>query len=284
MANIYGKRIYPGLTRTRPGSDLEQIETYDSLNEKCQATLIKRFLRHQWQLTIVGDTLLNSRLEFTFEELPHRQPQQDTEEFLKGAGDAIRSFHAIQAAAFCCCLLVRNKSKRSLCMIHGVQAYLKLIWSALFGSPFNRRVGLVDTKALLELSLVVCNDPSPMHCNTGFGEMYSPMLRAALENRLTAALCHCKYTYESLLFIQGCSDPSPMHCNTGVGIMHSSLLRAALQNRLTAALYHCNHTCEDLLFIQSTLVQSACTKFWALFLCKNVTQRQDFVGCKSPQV
>jgi len=40
-------------------------------------------------------------------------------------------------------------------MIHDVQAYLKLIWSPLVGSPFNRRVGLVGTKALLELSLVV---------------------------------------------------------------------------------------------------------------------------------
>ena len=40
-------------------------------------------------------------------------------------------------------------------MIHDVQAYLKLILSALVGSPFSRRVGLVGTKALLEPSLVV---------------------------------------------------------------------------------------------------------------------------------
>ncbi len=30
------------------------------------------------------------------------------------------------------------------------------------------------------------------------------------ENRLTAALSHCKHTYEDLLFIQVCSDPTAM--------------------------------------------------------------------------
>jgi len=40
-------------------------------------------------------------------------------------------------------------------MIHDVQAYLKLIWSTLVGSPFSRRVGLVGTKAPLEPSLMV---------------------------------------------------------------------------------------------------------------------------------
>ena len=34
-----------------------------------------------------------------FEEMRHRQPQQDMAEFLKEAGDAIRSFHATQAGA-----------------------------------------------------------------------------------------------------------------------------------------------------------------------------------------
>ena len=40
-------------------------------------------------------------------------------------------------------------------MIHDVQAYLKLIQSALASSPFNRRVGLAGMKALLEPSLLV---------------------------------------------------------------------------------------------------------------------------------
>ncbi|KAA6416564.1 MAG: hypothetical protein FRX49_13455 [Trebouxia sp. A1-2] len=32
--------------------------------------------------------------------------------------------------------------------------------------------------------------------------MHSPLLSAALQNNLTAALCHCNYTYEDLLIIQ----------------------------------------------------------------------------------
>ena len=47
------------------------------------------------------------------------------------------------------------------------------------------------------------------------------------------ALCHCKYTYEGLLFIQVCSDPTPGHCSTGFGRMHSPLSSAALRNSLT---------------------------------------------------
>ncbi len=44
-------------------------------------------------------TPLIDRLELLFEEMPHRQPYQDMVEFLKEAGDAIRSFHATQAGA-----------------------------------------------------------------------------------------------------------------------------------------------------------------------------------------
>lgn len=40
-------------------------------------------------------------------------------------------------------------------MIHDVQAYLKLIQSALVGSPFSRRVILAGIKAPLEPSLLV---------------------------------------------------------------------------------------------------------------------------------
>ena len=113
--------------------------------------------------------------------------------------------------------------------------------------------------------------------------MPSPLFSAALQNSLTAALCHWNYTHEDLLIIQVCSDPTPMHCNTGFGKMHSPLLSAALhssltvhvscdptvmhcstalgkmlfplfsaalQNSLTAALCHCICTCEDLLIIQ----------------------------------
>ncbi len=95
----------------------------------------------------------------------------------------------------------------------------------------------------------VCSDPTPIHCNTGFGKKHYPLLSAAPQNRLRADLCHCKCTYEDLLFIQVCRDPQPMQCTTGFGEKHSPLLSAALENRLTAALCHCNYTHEDLLFM-----------------------------------
>ncbi len=76
--------------------------------------------------------------------------------------------------------------------------------------------------------------------------MLSPLFSAALENRLTACLFHCNYTYADLLFIQVGSDPTPMHCSTGDGRMHSALLSAALQNRHKAG----NDTCGHLLFMQ----------------------------------
>ena len=72
----------------------------------------------------------------------------------------------------------------------------------------------------------------------------------ALQNRLTACLCHCNHTCEDLLLIQVCSDPTPMHCSTAFGKMHSTLSSAALQHRLTTGLCHCNYTYEDLLLMQ----------------------------------
>ena len=78
--------------------------------------------------------------------------------------------------------------------------------------------------------------------------MHSPVLSAAVENSLTAGLCHCKYTCD-LLFTQVCSDPAPLHCNTGQGKMHSLLLSAALQNISILVPLHldayrgCDHSC-----------------------------------------
>ena len=48
------------------------------------------------------------------------------------------------------------------------------------------------------------------------------------------ALCHCRYTYGDLLFIQVCSDPAHMQCNCVQGKMQSPLFSAALQKRITA--------------------------------------------------
>ena len=95
----------------------------------------------------------------------------------------------------------------------------------------------------------MCSDSIAMHCSTGFSKLASPLSSVALQNRLTACLCHCIYTYKDLLFIQLCRDATPRHCSTGLGKMHSPLSSAALQHRLTACLCHCNHTYEDLLFI-----------------------------------
>ena len=85
----------------------------------------------------------------------------------------------------------------------------------------------------------VCNDPFTVHCCTDHGKMRSPLLSAALQNRLAAAWCHCKYTYRHLLFIPVCSDPHPKRCSTAQSKLHSPLLSAALQIRLSAASTGC---------------------------------------------
>ncbi len=78
----------------------------------------------------------------------------------------------------------------------------------------------------------------------------SPLFSAALQIRLRACLCHCKYTYGDLLFIQLYSDPTQVLCNTVPGKKQSPLLSPAVQNRFTARLCQCNFTYGDLLFIQ----------------------------------
>ena len=60
--------------------------------------------------------------------------------------------------------------------------------------------------------------------------------RAALQNRMTAALCDCNFTYGYLLFIQVCSDSKLMHSTPDQDKRHALWLRAALQNRMTAEL------------------------------------------------
>ena len=96
----------------------------------------------------------------------------------------------------------------------------------------------------------VCIDARPMHCSTGHGRIALPLFSAAQQNRLTACLCQCNYTYGDLLFIQVWIDARPMHSSTGQGRIASPLFSAALQNRLTACLCQCNYTYGDLLFIQ----------------------------------
>ena len=95
-----------------------------------------------------------------------------------------------------------------------------------------------------------------MHCSTVLGRMHSPLTSAAVQNRLPAGLCHCKYTYEDLLFIQLCSDPAPVHCNIVLGKKQSPLASVAVQNRLPAGLCHCKYTFEDLPFYHSSAPHS----------------------------
>ena len=67
-----------------------------------------------------------------------------------------------------------------------------------------------------------------------FSQIASLLFSAVLQNRITACLCHCTYTYGDLLFIQVCSEPAPMHSISVQGKMYSPLFSAAVQNRLTA--------------------------------------------------
>ena len=88
------------------------------------------------------------------------------------------------------------------------------------------------------LFIQVGSEPTKMHCTTGLGNLHSPLFNSAMQNRLTAGLCHCNCTYGDLLFIQVCSEPTEMHCSICLGKMQSPLFNSALQNRLTAGLCH----------------------------------------------
>jgi hypothetical protein len=79
-------------------------------------------------------------------------------------------------------------------------------------------------------------------------KLASLLFGGALQNRLTARLCHCSYTYGNLPFIQACSDATPKHSSTEQTA--SLLFSAAQENRVTACLCHCRYTCGDLHFKQ----------------------------------
>jgi len=64
--------------------------------------------------------------------------------------------------------------------------------------------------------------------STGQGRIASLLFSVALQNRLTACLCHCNYIYGDLLFLQFCSDATPKHCSTGQGRIASPFFSAAL--------------------------------------------------------
>ena len=62
------------------------------------------------------------------------------------------------------------------------------------------------------LFIQVCSGPTPAQSHTGLGKMQLP---AAVQNGLTAALCHCKYTYEDLVLntaVQWPNTSAVPHC------------------------------------------------------------------------
>ena len=102
------------------------------------------------------------------------------------------------------------------------------------------------------------------------------------KNRLTAALCHCSYTYGDLLFIHVCTDATLMHCSTGQGRTAFSLFCAALQNRLTAACATAITPMEICSSYNCALMQHLCTaalvkaeqlSHCSVLLCKTGSQQ-----------
>jgi len=61
--------------------------------------------------------------------------------------------------------------------------------------------GITSVKGLL--SIKECSQPTPRLCSTAQGTMHFPLFSAALQNRLTACLCHWKYTYERFAVHKG---------------------------------------------------------------------------------
>ena len=109
------------------------------------------------------------------------------------------------------------------------------------------------------LFIQLCNDPTPVHCNTVLGTQQSPLSSAAVQNRLTAGFCHCKHTCEDLLFIQLCSDPTPVHCNSFRGRKQPLLLSAAVQNRLSAGCVTANTLMKICCSYSCAVTQHQCT-------------------------
>ncbi len=91
----YGKQ-----TQVRPRSDPGMTWTrFKPMNEVLPSYPYQALLAPSMATDYRGTPLID-RLGLLFQEMPHRQPYQDMVEFLKEAGDAIRSFHATQAGAY----------------------------------------------------------------------------------------------------------------------------------------------------------------------------------------
>ena len=136
----------------------------------------------------------------------------------------------------------------------------------------------------------VCSEPAQKNCSTGLGKMHSPLFSSALQNRLTAGLCHCNSTCGDFIFIQVCSEPTEMQSSTSLVKLHSPLFRSALQNRLTAGLCHCSSTYGDLLSYRcavsqlkssATLVWAKCIPHCSVVLCKTGSHLEAYKHVKT---
>ena len=101
------------------------------------------------------------------------------------------------------------------------------------------------------LFIQLCNDPSPVHCNTVLGKKQSPLSSAAV----------CKTGCQQACI--SASTPVEICCSYSCAMTHdqctatlflakavTTVLCCCMQNRLPAGLYQCKYTCGDLLFIQ----------------------------------
>ena len=92
---------------------------------------------------------------------------------------------------------------------------------------------LILAKCTPHCSVLLCKTGWQQPCVTAIAPMkihcaYSCAMHPP--PRLAAALCHCNYTYEDLLFIQVCKNPPPMHCNTDFGnALHTAQCCSAKQ-------------------------------------------------------
>ena len=121
-----------------------------------------------------------------------------------------------------------------------------------------------------------------MHCSTDLGKMHSPLFSAALQNRLTAGLCHCNYTYGDLLFIQVCSEPA--QCTAALiwakCILHYSVLLCktgsqqacvfAITPMETCPSYRC---AVSQLKCTAALIWAKCILHYSVLLCKTGSQQ-----------
>ena len=120
--------------------------------------------------------------------------------------------HLLRFAVHTMCAVTHHQCNATLILAKRTLQSSGLLLQSALQQPCVTAITPVEVGCLYN----VCSDHPPMHCKTDFGMLHSPQFRAALQNRLTAALCHCDYICGCLLFIQVCSEPTPMLCSIGL--------------------------------------------------------------------